>query len=70
MEDHEKLQRPAACTLPELFRALKWGRTCAEQTFLLSLADAIEGGKLDGNLRDLLDGEARDDADWWEKADD
>lgn len=69
MEDHEKLQRPAACTLPELFRALKWGRPADQQTFLLALADAIEGGKLDGNLRDLIDGESRDNADWWKNSD-
>lgn len=68
MEDYEKLQRPAACTLPELFRALKWGRPVAQQTFLLTLADAIESGDLDGTLRDLIDGESRDDADWWKKA--
>jgi hypothetical protein len=65
MEDHEKLQQPAAHPLPDLFRALKWGRPASQQKFLLALASAIEEGKTDGTLGDLLDGEARDNADWW-----
>jgi hypothetical protein len=63
--DHEKLQQPANHTLPELFRALKWGRTASQQKFLVALASAIEEGKTDGTIQELLDGQARDNADWW-----
>lgn len=63
MKDHEKLQSPAAHNLPELFRALKWGRPAKQQKFLLDLAESIEGGKMDSNLIDIM--EDKDDADWW-----
>lgn len=65
MQDHEKLQQPAAHSLPDLFRALKWGRPASQQRFLLALASTIEKGETDGTLGDLLDGESRDNADWW-----
>lgn len=63
--DHEKLKSPSSYALPELFRALKWGRPANQQRFLLKLADAIENGRLDNAFCDLLDEEDRDDADWW-----
>jgi hypothetical protein len=65
MEDHEKLQSPSRHSLPELFRALKWGRPAKQQDFLLRLAKSIESGDLDGTLRDIIDDDESDSADWW-----
>lgn len=65
MTDDEILKSPAAHNLPELFRALKWGRPAKQQKFLLDLADSIDCGRMDSNLIDIAEDNNHDDADWW-----
>lgn len=61
MSDNQEniLHRPAAHTLPELFRELRFGRPAEEQRLLTWLAAKIERGD------DLKP--CDDPADWWKR---
>lgn len=65
----DPLKAPAANPLPDLFRALKWGRPAAEQKFLLRLADELAKRGLGGGFRieDILGDMDGDPADWWKR---